>query len=139
MNLHHNKHFLILALKLTLPNAQFTVAQDNSVITLDSQGSTGVTFSPAQKASTIRNYQWFLDDILHFEGATDKMVLTSGKHMHHLKLFDSYGYTRKDSQASAATTTTAMGTGLNVQGGHLTSGVDFCCPVPYNSYIISIS
>ena len=121
--------------KVTLPTAQFTIQQNNLVIALDSQGSTGVSFAPAQKASTIQKYEWRLDNVLHYESATDKMVLPAGKHQVSLKLIDSYGYTREIVKDVLATTATVTGTALNAQGGRVNTSSKFAASLPSSTVI----
>lgn len=110
--------------KVTLPTAQFTVQQNNLVIALESQGSAGVTFAPAQKASTIQKYEWRLDNVLHYESATDNISFNAssvGKHQIALKIIDSYGYTREIVKDVLVITATTMGTALNPQGGRVST------------------
>lgn len=118
------------SIQMNLPKARFTITQENTLFTVNNQGSTGAIFYPPQKPSTIQKYEWRVDDVLHYEAPTDRMVLTPGKHQISLKVIDSYGYSDETTQEVLATTQAISGTALNIQGNRLNTASQFAAFSP---------
>jgi len=120
-------------LQVILPKAQFTVTQNGTYIGLDGTTSTGASFSPSQKASTIQKYEWELDGNIHYVGSgtdpktikTEMANMSVGKHTISLEITDSYGYTGKMEREVLIAPKTIPGTALNAQGGPVSTSSKF--------------
>jgi hypothetical protein len=122
--------------KVTLPTAQFTVQQNNLLITLDSQSSVGAVLPSVQKPNRITLYKWKWGENLHYYGEEQQVTQMGfnaeqqGIHKISLEITDSYGYTGKVERNVLIVPKTTPSIALNAQGGRMNTSSKFAASLP---------
>jgi hypothetical protein len=131
-------------LQVTPPKAQFTVTQENLLITLDSQSSVGAVFSPTtQEPNRITLYNWKWDEKPHYFGSGEQVTRMGfnaeqqGIHKISLEITDSYGYTGKTEREVLIAPKTIPGTALNAQGGSVSTSSKFSALLPNSTVAVA--